>query len=76
MAEEEALPVVLNIDLLAFDEIDTVKMMFSVIMELNITWRDRRLDYLHLRDDPYQNTVSPGYKKIVWIPEIGKSAPL
>lgn len=69
--KEKPLPVFLNVELLAFDEISTVKMMFSVIMELNITWKDRRLDYLHLSEDPFQNTVSPKYRKTLWIPEIG-----
>ena len=44
----------------------------SVMMRLNITWRDRRLDYLNLRDDIYQNIVPEDEFDQIWIPEIGK----
>ena len=42
------------------------------MMRLNITWRDRRLDYLNLRDDIYQNIVPEDEFDQIWIPEIGK----
>ena len=40
-------------------------------MRLNLTWRDRRLDYLNLRDDIYQNIIPDDEYKQIWIPEIG-----
>ena len=40
-------------------------------MRINITWKDRRIDYLNLRDDIYQNIVPDDEAQKVWIPEIG-----
>jgi len=65
---DKPLPVYLSVDILSFDKIDTVDMMIG----LNITWRDRRLDYLNLRDDIYQNIVPEDEFDQIWIPEIGK----
>ena len=41
-------------------------------MRINVTWRDRRLEFLNLRNDIYQNIVPDDEAKNVWIPEIGK----
>ena len=41
------------------------------MMRVNITWKDRRIDYLNLRDDIYQNIVPDDEAQKVWIPEIG-----
>ena len=41
------------------------------MMRINITWKDRRIDYLNLRDDIYQNIVPDDEAQKVWIPEIG-----
>lgn len=69
--EGEPLPVDLNLEILGFDDIDTVKMMFGVIMRLNISWTDRRLDFLHLQDDIFLNSVSQDLRNIIWLPEVG-----
>ena len=69
--EEEALPVDLNLEILGFDDIDTIKMVFSVIMKVNVTWTDRRVDFLHLNDDIFLNSVSSELRSKLWIPEIG-----
>ena len=45
---------------------------FSVMLKLNITWRDRRVDFLNLRDDIYQNILPDDEKAEMWVPEIGK----
>ena len=42
------------------------------MMRINVTWRDRRLEFLNLRNDIYQNIVPDDEAKNVWIPEIGK----
>ena len=41
------------------------------MLKLNLTWRDRRLDFLNLREDIYQNILPEDEKKDVWTPEIG-----
>ena len=41
------------------------------MMRVNITWRDRRVDYLNIRDDIYQNLVPEDESTRMWIPEIG-----
>ena len=41
------------------------------MMRVNITWKDRRVDYLNLRDDIYQNLVPDDEASQMWIPEIG-----
>ena len=46
-------------------------MMIAVMMRLNITWRDRRVDYLNLREDIYQNLIPDDESAGMWIPEIG-----
>ena len=45
---------------------------FSVLMKVNMSWTDRRIDFLHLRDDVFQNTVSENLRQKLWIPELGK----
>ena len=42
-----------------------------VMMRLNVTWNDRRVDFLNLRDDIYQNLVPDDESSQMWIPEIG-----
>ena len=41
------------------------------MLKLNVTWRDRRLDYLNLREDIYQNMLPDDEKQNIWRPEIG-----
>ena len=41
------------------------------MLKLNVTWRDRRLDYLNLREDIYQNMLPDDEKENIWKPEIG-----
>ena len=41
------------------------------MMRINVTWRDRRLEFMNLRDDIYQNIVPDDEAANVWIPEIG-----
>ena len=43
-----------------------------VMLKLNMTWKDRRLEYLNLREDIYQNILPDDEKENVWIPTIGK----
>ena len=42
-----------------------------VMMRVNITWKDRRVDYLNIRDDIYQNLLPEEESAKMWIPEIG-----
>lgn len=42
-----------------------------IMLRINITWRDRRVEYLNLRDDIYQNMVPDDEANKIWIPEIG-----
>ena len=42
------------------------------MLKLNMTWKDRRLEYLNLREDIYQNILPDDEKENVWIPTIGK----
>lgn len=76
----DPLPVYLGVDILSFDTVDTVEMMIGVIFKLNVTWKERRVDYLNLRDDFYQNLIPDSEKSLMWIPEIGfynaKTGPL
>ena len=55
-------------------------MMFSVMIKLNITWKDRRVEFLNLRDDIYQNILPDNERDKMWYPEIGfnnaKTGPL
>ena len=41
------------------------------MMRVNVTWRDRRVEYLNLRNDIYQNLVPDDEVANIWIPEIG-----
>ena len=40
-------------------------------MRINITWHDRRVEFLNLRDDIYQNIIPDDEAQHIWIPEIG-----
>ena len=64
----DPLPIYLGVDILNFDKVDTVNFMFSVIMRLNITWKDRRVEYLNLRNDVYQNIIPREQMDDMWIP--------
>jgi hypothetical protein len=44
------------------------------MLRINVTWKDRRVDYLNLRDDVYQNLIPNGEAAQMWIPEIGTPA--
>jgi hypothetical protein len=44
------------------------------MLRINVTWKDRRVDYLNLRDDVYQNLIPNGETAQMWIPEIGTPA--
>ena len=52
-------------------ELKVRKMYFRVMMRINVTWNDRRVDFLNLRDDIYQNLVPEDEASEMWIPEIG-----
>ena len=41
-------------------------------MKVNMSWTDRRIDFLHLRDDVFQNSVSVDLRSKLWIPAVGK----
>ena len=45
----EPLELTLTLEIFSFDKIQTIDMMFSTILRLNISWLDRRLDFLNLR---------------------------
>ncbi len=70
---DEPLPIHVGVDIFNFDKIDTKKMMFSVMIRVNLTWKERRLKYLNLRDDIYENMISAKVRQDVWIPEIGNN---
>ena len=40
-------------------------------MKVNMSWTDRRIDFLHLRDDAFLNTVTASLRQKLWIPELG-----
>lgn len=42
-----------------------------IIMSLNLTWFDQRLEFFNLRNDSYENMISTREKVDIWIPEIG-----
>ena len=44
----------------------------SVMVRLNLTWRDRRLNYMNLREDFYQNLVNVEEKQKLWLPTVGQ----
>ena len=52
-------------------ELKVRNMYFRVMMRINVTWNDRRVDFLNLRDDIYQNLVPEDEASEMWIPEIG-----
>ena len=46
--------------------------IFSVLLKVNMSWTDRRIDFLHLRNDVFQNSVSKDLRTNLWIPEVGE----
>ena len=54
-----------------FKELFYKQNVFRVMMRINVTWNDRRVDFLNLRDDIYQNLVPEDEASEMWIPEIG-----
>ena len=48
-----------------------ISLYCRIMLRINITWRDRRVEYLNLRDDIYQNMVPDDEANQIWIPEIG-----
>ena len=48
----------------------------SVIVQLNVTWSDRRLTFLNLKGDVYDNALTSDTAAAIWIPDIGKQIEL
>jgi len=43
----------------------------SVILSINVTWRDRRLTFLNLRYDIFDNVLPDDSRDSIWVPDIG-----
>jgi hypothetical protein len=39
---------------------------------MNVTWRDRRLSFLNLRYDIFDNVLPDAARDGIWVPDIGK----
>ena len=44
----------------------------SVILSINVTWRDRRLYFLNLRSDIFDNVLPDAARGAIWVPDIGE----
>lgn len=67
---EDRLDVQFSIAVSTILDIDENKQMFTVKYNIELEWRDYRLDYMHLRNNSNMNMVNIETMKMVWIPNI------
>jgi hypothetical protein len=65
------LKVYMNISILAFNEIDTVNLRFTVDFFLNMRWYDLRIDFRDLNKISSLNSLSADDRDSIWVPKLG-----
>ena len=60
--------VYVNVSILAFMDIDTLKSSYLVDFVLSMKWSDPRLEFLNLKEVFYLNPISYGIMKDLWTP--------
>ena len=67
---KEALPVFINVSILAFPMIDTVNLKVTIDYYLNLRWYDSRLEYRDLNGISSLNSLSLENMNGMWTPKI------
>nr|XP_027218304.1 glycine receptor subunit alpha-2-like [Penaeus vannamei] len=67
---EGPLPVILNITIDSFKEIDAINSRFIVELQIRMIWKDVRLHYLNLKSDRQLNLVLEEAAREMWVPAV------
>ncbi|XP_037776717.1 gamma-aminobutyric acid receptor subunit beta-like [Penaeus monodon] len=67
---EGPLPVILNITIDSFREIDAINSRFIVELQIRMIWKDVRLQYLNLKSDRQLNLVLEKAANEMWVPAV------
>jgi hypothetical protein len=65
------LQVFMDVSILAFPEIDTVNLKFTVDFFLSMRWNDLRIDFRDLNEISSLNTLNANDRKSIWVPKLG-----
>ena len=55
-----------QVKVINIDQIDTVKMLVGLTIEIRLRWQDRRLTFTNILDE--ENKVADSQKKHLWLP--------
>ena len=55
-----------QVKVINIDQIDTVKMLVGLTIEIRLRWQDRRLTFTNILDE--ENKVAESQKKHLWLP--------
>jgi hypothetical protein len=61
----------MDVSILAFPEIDTFNLRFTVDFFLNMRWNDLRIDFRDLNEISSLNTLNDNDQKSIWVPKLG-----
>ncbi|KAK7077204.1 hypothetical protein SK128_002162 [Halocaridina rubra] len=68
--ETEPLLVYLHLDITAVTSLNVLNMEFTVEFLVRLSWRDSRLTFINLADDPNLNQVPLDLASTLWTPEV------
>ena len=64
---EDKLPVMTSVTLHSFSRLDPILASYRAEFTVILSWRDARLEFINLEDQPSKNTIGPAEMEI-WIP--------
>ena len=64
---EEKLPVMTSVTLHSFSRLDPILASYRAEFTVILSWRDARLEFINLEDQPSKNTIGPAEMEI-WFP--------
>ncbi|XP_023326611.1 glycine receptor subunit alpha-2 [Eurytemora carolleeae] len=65
----EPLPVELDLGILV-DKIIMKDLLLTIMIKIQVNWKDKRITFQNLRDDPYQNILTDEEVKLLWKPTV------
>ncbi|XP_068200691.1 uncharacterized protein [Palaemon carinicauda] len=64
------LPVKFSINIMSFSSIVTQDQTYGISFEVRLNWRDRRLNFMNLKEDRILNLLSPETINAIWTPKV------
>ncbi len=67
--------VTIGIEVQSILEINEVDFLISLQLRVSLTWLDKRLTMLDLRNDSSVNTLTEDFKRKIWLPQVHQHFP-